>query len=99
MCPNNLLYWEAIKYAKKYSLTKFDFGRSTINTGTYKFKLQWGAKPVQLYYNYKLFGKAKIPQTNALENKYSKLIKIWSKLPTKLAVNISSKIIDRLPEL
>ena len=28
-CPNNLLYWEAIRFAIRNGARKFDFGRST----------------------------------------------------------------------
>jgi FemAB-related protein (PEP-CTERM system-associated) len=50
--PNMLLYWEFIKYAADNGFVIFDFGRSTPNEGTYKFKEQWGAQPVPLYWNY-----------------------------------------------
>ena len=53
-CPNNLLYWEAIRFAIRNGAAKFDFGRSTPGEGTYRFKKQWGAKPVQLNWQYLL---------------------------------------------
>jgi FemAB-related protein (PEP-CTERM system-associated) len=34
LCPNNILYWEAIKYACKNGFEYYDFGRSTIDQGT-----------------------------------------------------------------
>lgn len=47
-CPNNLLYWDAIQNACARSCTMFDFGRSSVGSGTYNFKTQWGAQPIQL---------------------------------------------------
>lgn len=47
-CPNNLLYWDAIQDACKRGCAVFDFGRSTIGSGTYDFKKQWGAQPTPL---------------------------------------------------
>lgn len=47
-CPNNLLYWDAIHDACKRGCAIFDFGRSTVGSGTYDFKKQWGARPVPL---------------------------------------------------
>ena len=41
-CPNNLLYWEVIKRACERGYRTFDFGRSTVGSGTYHFKKQWG---------------------------------------------------------
>lgn len=50
--PNMLLYWDVMKYACENGYTIFDAGRSTPGEGTYKFKEQWGAKPLQLYWHY-----------------------------------------------
>ncbi len=50
LCPNNLLYWETFRAAIQRGYTRFDFGRSSRGAGTYKFKRQWGATEVQLYW-------------------------------------------------
>jgi FemAB-related protein (PEP-CTERM system-associated) len=44
-CPNNLLYWEAIRQSCKDGFRRFDFGRSSPGSGTYNFKKQW--KPAE----------------------------------------------------
>tara|TARA_B100001971_G_C18244534_1_gene573292 strand:+ start:878 stop:1900 length:1023 start_codon:yes stop_codon:yes gene_type:complete len=49
LCPNNLLYWEAMKIAMDLKCKKFDFGRSTINTGVFNFKQQWGPEVYPIY--------------------------------------------------
>ncbi|HEU4654413.1 MAG TPA: FemAB family XrtA/PEP-CTERM system-associated protein [Steroidobacteraceae bacterium] len=48
---NMKLYWEVLQHVCDLKCTSFDFGRSTINAGTYNFKKQWGAQPVQLYWH------------------------------------------------
>lgn len=48
--PNMLLYWEFLKFAADSGSRFFDFGRSTPDEGTYRFKKQWGAKPEPLYW-------------------------------------------------
>jgi FemAB-related protein (PEP-CTERM system-associated) len=48
---NMRLYWEVLTAAIERGCTQFDFGRSTIDSGTYKFKRQWGADPLQLYWH------------------------------------------------
>lgn len=48
---NMRLYWEALCLALESGCKRFDFGRSTIDSGTYRFKKQWGAKPVQLHWH------------------------------------------------
>lgn len=42
-CPNMLLYWSMLEYAVKYRCKRFDFGRSSPDAPTCRFKVQWGA--------------------------------------------------------
>jgi len=42
-CPNNLIYWEALKWAIGRGARDFDFGRSPRSSGTHRFKVGWGA--------------------------------------------------------
>lgn len=48
-CPNSLLYWEVLRWGCEKGLRRFDFGRSSPGSGTYRFKKQWGAveEPLQ----------------------------------------------------
>lgn len=48
---NMKLYWEVLRHVIERGCTSFDFGRSTADSGTYKFKKQWGAEPQQLYWH------------------------------------------------
>lgn len=50
MNPNMLLYWSFLSFASDNAYPHFDFGRSTPEEGTYRFKKQWGAKPYPLYW-------------------------------------------------
>jgi hypothetical protein len=34
LCPNNLLYWEMIRWGCENGYQRFDFGRSSPNSGT-----------------------------------------------------------------
>ena len=43
LAPNMLLYWSLLAYSSDHGCRQFDFGRSTLNEGTYRFKRQWGA--------------------------------------------------------
>jgi FemAB-related protein (PEP-CTERM system-associated) len=47
---NMKLYWEVLTFVISRGCTSFDFGRSTVDSGTYKFKKQWGAEPLQLHW-------------------------------------------------
>src|SRR5207245_9031035 len=46
----SLLYWETLKAACADGVGRFDFGRSSRNSGTYRFKVQWGAREEPLYW-------------------------------------------------
>jgi len=48
--PNALLYWEAIRTACAQGARRFDFGRSSRGSGTYRFKQQWGALETPLFW-------------------------------------------------
>jgi FemAB-related protein (PEP-CTERM system-associated) len=48
---NMKLYWEVLSACMERGCTSFDFGRSTADSGTYRFKQQWGAQPMQLYWH------------------------------------------------
>lgn len=43
-CPNMLLYWSMLRYAVVNRCRWFDFGRSSHNAPTCRFKKQWGAE-------------------------------------------------------
>ncbi|MGB3221245.1 MAG: GNAT family N-acetyltransferase [Desulforhopalus sp.] len=42
-CPNMLLYWSMLEYAVNNHCKWFDFGRSSPDAPTCRFKIQWGA--------------------------------------------------------
>ena len=98
-CPNNILYWEAIKYACRNGFEYFDFGRSTINQGTLMFKKQWGAQQIPLYYQYFLNKAKTISNLNAVQkNKYKLAINIWKRLPLTISKIIGPTLVRHLPE-
>jgi len=95
--PNMLLYWNAFKFACENGYRVFDFGRSTIGEGTYRFKEQWGAKPTQLYWHYWMRNGGPLPELNPKNPKYQLAIKIWQKLPVGLTKIIGPMIVKNLP--
>ena len=48
VCPNMLLYWAMLCHAVETGSRVFDFGRSSPQAGTCRFKLQWGARMTPL---------------------------------------------------
>lgn len=97
LCPNNILYWEAIRFAIGLGVRTFDFGRSTPGEGTYKFKKQWGARPVQLYWQYLLREGEAIPEVNPKNPKYRFAIQAWQRLPLMLTNLLGPPIVRCIP--
>ena len=94
---NMLLYWSALECAINIGCDKFDFGRSSIGSGTYRFKKQWGAIPVQQYWHYWLSPNTEIPHLNPQNPKYELAIRVWRKLPVTLTKWIGPRIVMNLP--
>lgn len=97
LCPNNLLYWGMLRHACELGCTVFDFGRSTPDKGTYRFKKQWGAEPVQLYWHYLLAEGASLPGVNPDNPKYDLPIRIWKRLPVSVATFMGPHIVRCIP--
>lgn len=95
--PNMLLYWSSLKFACEKGYEIFDFGRSSPEEGTYRFKEQWGAKPMQLYWYYWMRNGGPLPELNPKNPKYQLAIKIWQKLPVALTKIIGPAIVKNLP--
>jgi len=84
LCPNNLLYWEMIRWGCEHGYRYFDFGRSSPQSGTYHFKKQWGTieKPLHWQGLSRKSGQATMLHTD--DTKYQRLIRTWSRLPLPL---------------
>ena len=96
-CPNNLLYWEAIRFAIGEGFRIFDFGRSTEGEGTYRFKEQWGAKPHPLVWQYLLRSGESLPELNPDNPKYSLAIRAWQRLPLWVTRILGPTIVRNIP--
>src|SRR5262245_6599476 len=95
--PNMLLYHAALEYACREGFTTFDFGRSTPGSGTFRFKEQWGARPVPLYwYRWSRDGRPD-PDVSPQNSKYARLIRAWKTLPVPLARLLGPLIVRNIP--
>lgn len=94
---NMFLYWNVLAYSVKQHFSFFDFGRSSKDAGTYKFKKQWGAKPQQLFWHYWLPDNAPLPAITTNNPKYNLAIKIWRRLPVWLTRLIGPNIVKNIP--
>jgi FemAB-related protein (PEP-CTERM system-associated) len=96
---NMKLYWELLSHAIARGCTSFDFGRSTVDSGTYRFKRQWGAEPVPLYwYRWERHGSGQGTSANEERGKAMQLATaIWQRLPLRIANTLGPLISGFLP--
>ena len=94
---NMYMYWNILNFAIDNGYDFFDFGRSSKDSGTYKFKKQWGAKPYQNYWNYWLSEGKELPQINPNNTKYKLLISSWKKLPLFISNILGPTIVKNIP--
>ncbi len=97
LCPNHLLYWSVIERAVADGCDVLDFGRSTPHEGTYKFKEQWGARPVALHWEYALLNGAALPNVSPTNPKLQLAIRLWKKLPLSIATRLGPSIVRGIP--
>ncbi|MCB1195687.1 FemAB family PEP-CTERM system-associated protein [bacterium] len=95
--PNMLLYWSLLEHACKKGYAFFDFGRSSPDAGTFKFKEQWGAVPETLHWQYVLMNDGTLPEINPSNPKYALCISLWKKLPVPLANLIGPYLSRNIP--
>lgn len=94
---NMWMYHQILGHAIEEGYQFFDFGRSTVDAGTYQFKKQWGAKPLQHHWYYHLNEGQKLPGLNPANPKYQLAIAVWKKLPVFIANVIGPPIVKNLP--
>ena len=92
LCPNMILYWETIRYACQTGFENFDFGRSSRDGGTYRFKRQWGAEEEPLYWYTIPINKGNVNQLSNSSPGGKMLSNVWSRLPLRLTRVVGPQI-------
>jgi len=95
--PNMLLYWSVLQYAIREGYKVFDFGRSSKDSGPYRFKKQWGAQPQDLAWHYILGQGQDLPRLNPDNPKYRLAVKAWRRLPVPIANLLGPQVVKYLP--
>lgn len=92
LAPNMLLYWNLLRESCERGCKQFDFGRSTFGEGTFKFKRQWGAKPVLL--DWQTLDNHGAMSTLSSGNSRMKdmVVNVWKKLPLPVANTLGPRL-------
>jgi len=96
LCPNNLLYWTAIKNACINGFRLFDFGRSVSSSGVSKFKKAWAASEKPLCYQYYLT-RGRVPNTSQKSADRNRFASLWRHIPLVVANSVGPKLRAHFP--
>ena len=90
--PNMLLYWAMLSYACDKGYRFFDFGRSTPNEGTYRFKKQWGAEAEPLvWYKCRLDGRTRSQEIHGSSG-LDRAVEVWKRMPISVTRLLGPRI-------
>jgi serine/alanine adding enzyme len=96
LCPNMLLYWAMLEDAIQGRAAVFDFGRSSPDSGTHGFKLQWGAVARPLHWEYVLLSGGTLPDHSPTNPKLQTAIRLWKAMPHSMASRLGPLIARHL---
>ncbi|MGD8175211.1 FemAB family XrtA/PEP-CTERM system-associated protein [Marinimicrobium sp. ARAG 43.8] len=94
---NMWMYRQILDYAITEGYYFFDFGRSTMEAGTYRFKKQWGAVPFEHHWYYILPEGGEVPAINPDNPKYQLAIAVWKRLPVWVTRLVGPSLVKYIP--
>lgn len=97
IAPNMLLYWEFMQRAIAEGLRVFNFGRCTKDSGTHRFKRQWGSRDEPLWWYQWSSAGALDATPSADQGRYAWGQTLWRHLPLGLSRFLGPHIVKYLP--
>jgi FemAB-related protein (PEP-CTERM system-associated) len=95
-CANMLLYWHLLERAVQRHQATFDFGRSSKDSGTFRFKRQWNAEPFPAQWQY-YARDGGVPSLRTDNPRYQRFIRVWQRLPVTLTRWIGPAVVRGIP--
>lgn len=95
-CANMLLYWHLLERSIERGQAVFDFGRSSLDSNTYRFKKQWGAEPHSAQWLYYL-RRGSLSDMRPDNPRYRPGIRIWQRLPVWLTRLLGPTLVRGIP--
>ena len=93
---NMLMYWHLLERAVQRRQEVFDFGRSSQDSNTYRFKKQWGAEPEPAEWQYYVRN-GSATDMRPDNPRYQRRIRVWQRLPLWLTRLIGPAIVRGIP--
>lgn len=95
-CANMLLYWNLLQRAAERGQAVFDFGRSSQDGPTFRFKKQWGATPTPA--EWQVYARTGSPGEMRPDNpRYARRVRLWKRLPLWLTRLVGPRIVRGIP--
>jgi FemAB-related protein (PEP-CTERM system-associated) len=94
--PNMLMYYHLLARSIERGQRVFDFGRSTPNAPTFRFKKQWGAEPFPANWQYHV-RQGDVGEMRPNNPKYKLMIRAWQCLPLWCANLLGPHIVRGIP--
>ena len=94
--PNMLLYWSFMRRAIEDGAKTFNFGRCSPDSGTHRFKRQWGSRDEQLWWyqdSQRAVSSTPSPESGAM----SFGPKVWKRLPLRVATALGPHVVRYIP--
>jgi len=88
LSPNNLAYWEALRFTREKGYRFLDFGRSLGGSGNYRFKQHWNGTEVPLHYLRYPAAMTEAPP----QKRYLTWARIWRRLPHAVTRTLGPRI-------
>jgi FemAB-related protein (PEP-CTERM system-associated) len=95
-CANMLMYRHLLDRAVARRQKVFDFGRSTADGPTFRFKRQWGAEPHPAAWQYHVRA-GDAGQMRPDHPRYRRAIELWQRLPVKVTQVLGPIIVRGIP--
>lgn len=93
---NMLMYWHVLCRSIERGQNVFDFGRSSPDAGTHRFKRQWGSAEFPAIWQY-YSRRGDVTDARPNNGRYDKLIAAWQKLPVWFTKLIGPAIVRGIP--
>lgn len=95
LSPNMGLYWAFLERASREGCSVFNFGRCTPDSGTHRFKKQWGGQDVPLFWYQ--HGPASVTPSPDQGGMLGLGPRLWRHLPVRVATALGPSIVRGIP--
>ena len=93
---NMLLYWRLLARSVERRQKASDFGCSSPDSGTYRFKCQWGARPTAATWQY-CTRRGTVNAMRPGNSKYRHFIQLWQRMPVFVTNRVGPLIVRGIP--